>query len=67
MTTKPKLTTLEKWAATVTTNPPKMPTLYKWARQGMINPPPVKMGKEWQVYENAVWLGAPRRSLVDRL
>lgn len=49
---------LEAWAAVRYTDPPiPRKRLQRWARDGWIYPMPEKLGKEYRVHPNAVFIG----------
>ncbi len=56
-----KLIPLCDWAGQVFAPPPAIRTLRAWVKTGQIQPAPVKVGREWRVYELAQYvpLGSP--------
>ncbi|CAI1111133.1 excisionase [Serratia quinivorans] len=51
-----KSITLEEWAQMKFSQPYKLNTLRMWARTGRIYPAPEKVGRDWQVQPNAVYV-----------
>ncbi|WP_419235842.1 excisionase [Serratia fonticola] len=52
-----KLLTLEEWIKTIySSDYPSLQTLQRWARNGNIYPPPEKLGKQYRVREDAIYI-----------
>jgi hypothetical protein len=52
-----KKITLQAWAEARYDPPPKTKTLQRWARDGWIYPFPEKLGRDWRVAPDAVFIG----------
>ena len=53
-----KYITLQEWDKKVFSKPHSARTLRKWARTGIIQPKPIKVGRYWQVPEDAQYITA---------
>lgn len=61
-----KKITLQAWAAARYADPPiPRERLQRWARTGWIYPMPEKLGKEYRVVENAVFIGRDITKAVE--